>query len=60
MHPLVCYCINTVVFTDTQGSIMCQKTKEFNNVVDIVLQNTVKREESSTVLNAEEIMLSSI
>lgn len=59
-HPLVCYCINTVVFTDTQGSIMCQKTKEFNNIVDIVLQNTVKREESSTVLNAEEIMLSSI
>lgn len=52
MHPLVCYSINTLVFTVTQCSILFQKTKEFNNSIDIVCQNTVKKYEPSKLLNA--------
>lgn len=52
MHPLVCYSVNTLVFAVTQCSILFQKTKEFNNSIDIVCQNTVKKYESSKLLNA--------
>lgn len=52
MHPLVCYSINTLGFAVTQCSLLFQKTKEFNNSIDIVCQNTVKKYESSKILNA--------
>lgn len=52
MHALVCYSINTLVFAVTQCSLLFQKTKEFNNSIDIVCQNTVKKYESSKILNA--------
>lgn len=57
MHPLVCYSINTVVLTATQCSFLFQKTKEFNNSIDTVCQNTVKKYGSSKLLNSEESML---
>lgn len=38
MHPLVCYCINTVLFTGTQCFILFQKTEEFNNGIDMACQ----------------------
>jgi len=60
-HPLVCCCIDTAAIAAAQGSALLQTAEEFNtNIVHyyIVFQNTVKKYESSTLLNTEESMLS--